>query len=127
MGSGCRSVGALRKAPVDAGEVAVMSQDIDAALKGWEYKPGVVQARLIQAADGRQVIQLRVDLGLLQIETKDRPDGTRPHNFPTYYDYLAKLAHRAERSKQPFVLNEEQCQEADREFVQYYHRRLCWL
>ena len=21
----------------------------------------------------------------------------------------------------------EQCREADREFVQYYHRRLCWL
>ena len=24
-------------------------------------------------------------------------------------------------------MNEEQCQEADREFVQYYHRRICWL
>jgi hypothetical protein len=24
-------------------------------------------------------------------------------------------------------MNPEQCQEADREFLQYYHRRLCWL
>ena len=26
-----------------------------------------------------------------------------------------------------FVLDEEQCAEADREFVQFYHRRMCWL
>ena len=24
-------------------------------------------------------------------------------------------------------MNEEQCAEADREFVQFYHRRICWL
>jgi hypothetical protein len=104
-----------------------MSQDIDAALKGWEYKPGVVQARLVEADGGRQVLQLRVDLGLLQMETTCRPDGLRPHGFHTYYDYLLKQAQLSDRSGRTFVLNEEQCQEADREFVQYYHRRLCWL
>jgi hypothetical protein len=104
-----------------------MSQDIDAALQGWEYKPGVVQTRLVQTGNGRQVIQLRVDLGLLQIETTDRPDGTRPHGCPTYFDYLRKQARLAERSGRSFVLSEEQCEEADREFVQFYHRRLCWL
>ena len=26
-----------------------------------------------------------------------------------------------------FVLSEEQCEEADREFIQYYHRRIGWL
>jgi hypothetical protein len=104
-----------------------MYHDIDAALQGWEYKPGVVQARLVQAQDGRQVIQLRVDLGLLQIETTGRPDGARPHGCETYCEYLQKQAHIVEGSGQTFTLNEEQCQEADREFVQYYHRRLCWL
>ena len=24
-------------------------------------------------------------------------------------------------------MTEEQCQEVDREFVQFYHRRVCWL
>lgn len=24
-------------------------------------------------------------------------------------------------------MSEEECEEADREFVQYYHRRVCWL
>src|SRR5207244_8327488 len=32
---------------------ATVNQDIDAAMRGWDYKPGVVQARLVQAGDGR--------------------------------------------------------------------------
>jgi hypothetical protein len=104
-----------------------MNQDIDAALQGWEYKPGVVQARMVQAADSRQVIQMRVDLGILQIETSDRPDGTRPHGLPTYADYLNQQARLAAKANREFVLSEEQCMEADREFLQYYQRRICWL
>jgi hypothetical protein len=104
-----------------------MTQDIDAALQGWEYKPGMVQARLVQARDGRQVIQMRVDLGVLQIETTGRPDGTRPHGCATYFEYLEQQARVAARAGQTFTLGEEQCQEADREFVQFYHRRICWL
>jgi hypothetical protein len=104
-----------------------MNQDIDAALRGWDYKTGMVQARLVQAKDGRQIIQMRVDLGLLQIETTGRPDGTRPHDCATYFDYLKKQARVADRAGQSFVLSEEQCEEADREFMQFYHRRICWL
>ncbi|MBY0526510.1 MAG: UvrB/UvrC motif-containing protein [Gemmataceae bacterium] len=104
-----------------------MNQDIDTALQGWEFKPGVVQARLVQARDGRQVIQMRVDLGVLQIESTGRPDGSRPHGHTTYFEYLQQQARVAKRSKQAFALSEEQSQEADREFVQYYHRRICWL
>ena len=104
-----------------------MKQDIDTAIRGWEYKPGIPQARLVQAGSGRQVIQLRVDLGILQIETADRPDGTRPHGHATYFDYLKQQARMADRGGRSFGLSEEQCEEADREFVQYYHRRICWL
>jgi hypothetical protein len=103
-----------------------VSQDIDAALRGWEFKSGV-QARLIKAADGRHVIQMRVDLGILQLETTGRPDGTRPYNVATYFDYLRREARTAGRSGQSFTMSEEHCQEADREFLQYYHRRICWL
>ena|SRR5438132_6044128 len=104
-----------------------MNQDIDTALKGWDFKPGVVQARLVQAVDGRQVIQMRVDLGILQIETAGRPDGTRPHGCATYFDYVRQQARVADHGGQSFVLSEEHCEEADREFIQYYHRRICWL
>jgi hypothetical protein len=101
-----------------------MGQDIDNALHGWEFKPAVVQARLVDAEDGRQVLQMRVDLGVLQMELSGRPDGQKPHGLPTYFDYLQQLA---ARSKNAFKLDEEQCIEADREFLQYYHRRICWL
>jgi hypothetical protein len=104
-----------------------MDSDIDAALRDWEYKPGVVQARMIKAQGGRDVIQLRLDLGLLQMETADRPDGSRPFGFATLLDYLRDQARQAAQRNETFTLNEEQCQEADREFVQYYHRRLSWL
>lgn len=104
-----------------------MHHDIDAALQGWDYKPGIVQARLVNARDGRQVIQLRLDLGVLQIETSGRPDGVRPHGCESYFEHLRQQAQVFGSSQQTFTLNDEQCQESDREFVQYYHRRLCWL
>jgi hypothetical protein len=104
-----------------------MFQDIDAALQGWDFKPGMVQARLIQKRDGRQVIQMRVDLGVLQMELSGRPDGARPHGQPSYFDYLRHQANVAARAGQRFVLSEEQGEEADREFLQFYHRRICWL
>ncbi len=100
-----------------------MRQDLDAILKAWEFEPGNVQARLVRARDGRQVIQMRVDLGILQMDTTGRPDGTRPHGAATYFDYLRRLA----RGAKDFELDDEQCQEADREFTQFYHRRVCWL
>src|SRR5262249_47652852 len=104
-----------------------MKQDIDAALRGWDFKPGVVQARLVQASDGRQVIQMRVDLGIFEIENPGRPDGRRPPGCLNYFEYLKQQARVASRAGQAFALSEEQCEEADREFVQYYHRRICWL
>jgi UvrB/uvrC motif len=104
-----------------------VNHDIDAALDGWEFEPGAVQARLVNTSNQRQVIQMRIDLGVLQMETKDRPDGKRPHGFATYADYLRHEAQTAEKTGKTFVLEEEHCQEADREFVQFYHRRISWL
>ena len=106
---------------------SVVNQDIDFVLEGWDYKPGMVQARLVQARGGRQVIQMRVDLGILQIETTAKPDGTRPHGHPTYLAYMEEQARMTGKTGGPFQLTEEQCQEADQEFLQYYHRRICWL
>jgi hypothetical protein len=105
-----------------------VNHDIDFVLQGWEYKPGVVQARLVPAHDGREVIQMRIELGILQLETTGRPDGVRPHGQLTYLDYLRQQARKAASKKgRDFVLSDEQCQEADREFIQFYHRRICWL
>ncbi len=98
-------------------------QDIDRLLDTWPYRQGEVLARIVKAADGREVLQMRVDMGILQLEIEDRPDGTRPHGAASYFDYLKQQADEDPR----FRLSAEQCIDADREFVQYYHRRICWL
>ena len=105
----------------------VVNQDIDFILENWEYKPGIAQARLVQAHDGRQVIQLRIDLGALQLETTGRPDGAKPHGHATFFEYLQEQARLSRKAERNFALSDEQCQDADREFLQFYHRRMCWL
>jgi hypothetical protein len=98
--------------------------DIDQVLRDWPFQPGVISARLVRAADGREVLQMRVEMGLLQMETTHRPDGERPGGADTYLDYLIQQAlHEGDG----FEISEEQCFEADREFLQLYHRRVCWL
>lgn len=97
--------------------------NIDPILKAWTFDPQAVSVRLLQLAD-REVIQLRIDLGLLQLEVTDRPDGWRPGGEPTYLQFMKQ---KAQQQGSEFVLSEEQCGEIDREFVQFYHRRVCWL
>jgi hypothetical protein len=95
-------------------------EDIDQILKHWPFDPTAVTVRKLWV-NSRHILQLRLDLGLLQMEIKHRPDGKRPHGSKTYLDYLKR------QIKKKFVLSEEQRSEIDREFVQYYHRRICWL
>ncbi|MBX3414765.1 MAG: UvrB/UvrC motif-containing protein [Pirellulales bacterium] len=99
-------------------------QDIDHVLRDWPHEPGEISVRLVEAHDGREVLQMRVELGVMQLETTHRPDGQRPGGAETYFDYLLALAiHEGDG----FTLTEEQCNEVDRELVQFYHRRICWL
>lgn len=112
-----------------------MRRDVDEAIQGWPYEPepGEVIAREIQARDGRTVLQIRIELGVLQLEVNGRPDGARPHGFATYLDYLRYRA--AGRGQVPgaaklspaWRMSPDHCTDADREFVQFYHRRVAWL
>ncbi len=99
-------------------------KDIDHVLAAWPYKPDAIQVRLIRTVQGRKVMQMRVELGILQMELQGRPDGTRPGGADTYLDYLLSLEfHDPER----FELDEEHYEQIDREFEQFYHRRIGWL
>lgn len=99
-------------------------QHIDDILHAWKYDPERLNVRLSHGNDGRDVLQMRIDMGLLQLEIQGRPDGTRPEGAETYLEHLVRLTSRGGND---FVMNEEQCREVDREFVQFYHRRICWL
>ncbi len=99
-------------------------RDLDDILQDWPYQPRTVSARLVHAANGRDVLQMRVDLGVLQMETSGRPDGTKPGGAETYLDLLLRETfHGGNRIE----LSERQLEEIDREFSLFYHRRVCWL
>ena len=97
---------------------------IDDILQHWEFEPDEMNVRLVKGIDRRDVLQMRIDMGLLQLEIDGRPDGESPEGFQTFYDLLVA---ESLPEGNDFVMTEEQWREADREFVQFYHRRICWL
>ena len=99
-------------------------RNIDSLLRKWDFRRGEVNARLLKTRSGREVLQMRIDMGVVQMETDLRPDGQRPNGAETYYDYLVG---EVIREGGGFRLTKEQCFESDREFIQFYQRRLCWL
>ena len=47
--------------------------DISHVLDGWPYEPGKAMVRKVEGKDGRELIQMRIDLGLLQCTLPDDP------------------------------------------------------
>src|SRR5258708_29115251 len=101
-----------------------MSLDLNTVLKDWPYESGTVKVRKISGLDGREKLQRRVDLRVLQMEITGRPDGRRPHNCESLLEYHQKGAARAEEKGEAYELTPEQCAELQQEGIQYYHRYL---
>jgi len=108
-----------------------MDFDISRLLGDWEYQPGQVVVRRFTGRDGRDKIQLRVDLGLLQMNADGRPDGKRPYGKVSLLEhYKARLAkHRQThgQSEEGFKLGPEDCAKLQLEALQYHHRYICLL
>ncbi|MEW6751521.1 MAG: UvrB/UvrC motif-containing protein [Candidatus Latescibacterota bacterium] len=106
-----------------------MQHDISLILTGWEYKPGELKVRRVDGGDGRSKVQVRMDLGLLQLEWTGRPDAARPHGYPSLLDY-----HQAERARwegqsqgTPYRLSSQDCWELSQEAAKYYWRRVSFF
>jgi UvrB/UvrC motif-containing protein len=111
--------------------IAAMHFDISDLLDKWDYEPGRVIVRRFVGKDGLEKIQLRVDLGLLQMNAQGRPDGKRPFGhaslFEHYVSRLKQHAARRDRSDATFVLKAEDCAKLQLEALQYHHRCVCLL
>jgi hypothetical protein len=104
-----------------------VSKDISAILRGWEYEPGTVNVRKITGSDGQPKLQMRLDLGLLQMELSGRPDGRRPHGFESLLDYHERRLRdyrKKNGTEEGFHLTGSQCQALREEALMYYHRYL---
>lgn len=125
-----------------------MNQDLSELLKQWPYEPGQVTARLVTGSDGEQYIQLRLDLGILQMKLDGRPDGQRPNGYDSHLDAFEDQAQsmalddededgsletdeetigRDDQSPSQRFLTPEDCRVLRDESVQYYHRYLALL
>ena len=108
-----------------------MDYDISHLLDQWEYQPGQVVVRRFKGKDGRDRIQLRVDLGLLQMFAEGRPDGRRPFGQPSLYEHhqarLYKYVAAHNGSDEGFRLKPEEVAKLQLEAVQYHHRYICLL
>lgn len=106
-----------------------MSRDLSSLLQEWPYEPGQINVRMIQGEDGEPKIQMRLDLGVLQMEVSGRPDGQRPHGFESLLEYYESglEEHEATDEADEFVLGPEDCRLLRDEAVQYYHRYIAML
>jgi hypothetical protein len=101
--------------------------DISGALRGWNFQPGQINVRLIRGSNGKPKLQLRLDLGLLQMELDGRPDGKRPHRVASELEYLTRKLRTHEsryHSEAGFALTARDCQALREESAMFYHRYL---
>lgn len=130
-----------------------MDRDLTELLEEWPFQPGQINVRLIAGNDAEPRIQVRLDLGILQMHVDGRPDGQRPHGYdslleyhearldqvregPTMEDGLGDpLVEEPEQSgdneesdpEDDFTLTQEDCRLLREEAVQYYHRYIALL
>ncbi len=76
-----------------------MPKDISHILDEWPTKESETSARRIVGDDGTELLQLRIDLGVLQMYFDGRPDGDKPCGQPSLLEHLGRVTgtHQAER------------------------------
>lgn len=106
-----------------------MLEDLDPLLHQWPYESGTIQVRTVQGSDGKTKVQLRLDLGILQMESDGRPDGQTPFGCESLLEHYEKLALRFENEdrEHSFKLNSDDCLKLQQEGIQYYHRYLAFF
>jgi hypothetical protein len=108
-----------------------MDLDISELLRQWDYEPGAVAVRKFTGKDGQEKIQLRVDLGILQMNANGRPDGKKPMGHPSLLEFYQKRLkmYRQGHSggEEGFHLTSDDCARLQSEALQYHHRSICQL
>lgn len=132
-----------------------LNHDLTPLLDDWPFEPGTINVRVIEGDDQEPKIQVRLDLGIIQMTMEGRPDGKRPHGFGSLLEFFE---HRVDESQgQPgdrevfegegeqaeegeeayaeqedfpegeFRLSGDDCQALREEAAQYYHRYVALL
>jgi hypothetical protein len=101
------------------------SPDLRELLERWPFDSENC-ARIVRGTDQREILQVRLPLGIEQYELDGRPDGRRPHDVDSALDFhLARLNEAQARGEaDAFRLSPKECAELFEEGVLYYYRYL---
>ena len=111
-----------------------MKYDIGDLLNSWPFDPDEFIARRITARDGTEKIQIRIDMGVLQLDMQGRPDGQRPHGCASLLEFHMAAEGQGEKAGEDQSsetvggdagsLDEDACEDLFQEAWQYYQRYL---
>ena len=108
-----------------------MNWDISHILSDWDFEPGEAMVRKLIGKDGIEKIQMRIDLGILQMNAEGRPDGKLPFGKASFFDHLRDKLETFEAENdgddEGFQLESKECQKLQQEAIQYHHRYICYF
>ena len=95
--------------------MVMQNDDISNILNQWSYEQGKLNVRIIESMDRGELLQIRIELGVIQMEMDGRPDGVPQEGFSSL------LALYLERGCEG-GLSPESCRQLREEGVQRSHR-----
>jgi hypothetical protein len=98
-----------------------MTLDLDDLIVDWDCPPGELRARVVTGRDGDELLQLRVDLGVMQMFPDGRPDGERYRGLPTVREFITHEVRLGGHE-----LEADDWQELERELLQFNYRRMAF-
>lgn len=97
-----------------------MTLDLNSIISNWPYPSEGACARVVSAEDGRSFLQLRIELGVLQMFPDGRPDGDRYRTSDCALHFVQKTMNRGR------TVVEQDWQELKRELQQINYRRVAF-
>lgn len=95
-----------------------MELDLDALLAEWSTDAAEAGARIVRGLGDRELVQFRIEMGILQMEVEGDPDGRLHAGYESVLDYArTRLA-----ADEP--ITEEDAEALLRELSQYNYRRI---
>ncbi|MBN2510233.1 MAG: UvrB/UvrC motif-containing protein [Spirochaetales bacterium] len=97
--------------------------DLTEFLREWNHREGK-NVRFMTTMDGREIMQVRLPLGVEQYELDGRPDGYRPNGYESWLDYVLEKVKDAKLQDDDYIVEPEEFLRLREESVLYYSRYL---
>ena len=104
-----------------------MERDIGPILGDWKYAPGELSVRKIRGGNGSAKLQIRMDLGLMQLEWRGRPRRRAPVRLCVAVGLLlpkSDASGKKRTARAPSASRTRIVSELAQEAMKYYWRRI---